>query len=374
MAPELASPANKHSLGLAVAVGLRNMSVAMHTVCDTHFGSCPCLLLLLQEPLDPVTGFTIEPRIAAVGALAQLTQELTCSQTALQAGSPGSAPSAAAAASGSACQPRVPLSVLKDCVLPALLGALRDYSRDNRGDVGSWVREAAMDGTTQVFLLLSTMLHSYEQQAQQHGGHQHAVQQAEVSTAAAAPATAAVEGGGERVWSMEELRALHSSLAVKLVGNLLQQSLERIARLRESALINLQRILQHPAAAAAVPGAGAIAAALPGDAAELAGVASLACVSRMGALLQLPWFRLAVVEGLVVSIGGVDASLSKEASTALLSQVGSSSSSRADAAVVAAAAAGPQPPAAALNSAEGHTALRSSVASLLLQLWQQETG
>lgn len=29
-------------------------------------------------------------------------------------------------------------------VVPSLMSALQDYSTDNRGDVGSWVREAAL--------------------------------------------------------------------------------------------------------------------------------------------------------------------------------------------------------------------------------------
>lgn len=198
-----------------------------------------------------------------------------------------------------------------------------------------------MDGTTQLLLLLSSTL----------PGQQHQQQQG-MPTA-----------GG---WVQGEVCALHSSLAVQLVGHLLQQSLERIARLRESALINLHALLQQPAAAAAVPGAAAIAAALPEDAAELAGVASLACVGRLGALLLLPWYRGAVLEGLVASIGGVDAALAKEASAALLAQVGSRDGSNSSS---SAGAADGQAPAEA-----GSAELRGSVAELLLQLWRQETG
>lgn len=296
----------------------------------------------LQEPLDPVAGFVIEARIAAVSSLALLTQELLSSQQQQQQGSP---------ADVGATQPLVSMAFMRQCVLPALYGALRDYSRDNRGDVGSWVREAAMDGTTQLLLLLSFKLPPSQRQ------------QGDPSSAGD-PATA----GG---WLPSDVCALHSSLALQLVGHLLQQSLERIARLRESALINLHTLLQQPAAAAAVPGAAAIAAALPADAAELAGVASLACVPRLGALLLLPWYRGAVLEGLAASIGGVDAALAKEASAALLAQVGcreggsSSSSGSAEAAVEAGRLA-----AAAAGSAE----LRGSVADLMLQLWKQETG
>lgn len=300
-----------------------------------------------------MAGFGIETRIAAVNALTQVTLELLTSQTAQHHSSSQQTAAEGAAGGGAAAavQPCVSLSVLQQRVLPALLSALRDYSRDNRGDVGSWVREAAMNGTTQLLLLLSTML-SQQQQEQQGSSVSH---------------------GADAVgsdWSHTALLELHSSLAVQLVGSLLQQSLERIARLRETSLINLQLILQQPAAAAAVPGADVIAAALPKDAAELAGVASLACVSRMGALLQLQSYRAAILEGLVTSIGGVDAALAKEASAALLSQVGSSSSSSHGSGQAASQAG----KAGAAGAGSHHQELHCSTAALLLQLWQQESG
>ena len=78
-----------------------------------------------------------------------------------------------------------------------------------------------------------------------------------------------------------------------------------------------------------------------------------------------------MLEGLVASIGGVDAALAKEASAALLAQVGPAAAGRShsrgaeelqDAVDVPGAAAG------------GAGLLRSSVAALLLQLWRQEAG
>lgn len=319
-----------------------------------------CLLCLvtawLQEPLDPVAGFVIEGRIAAVSSLALLTQELLTSQQQQQQGSPECSYSPSGTfADGGTMQPLVSMAFMRQCVLPALYGALRDYSRDNRGDVGSWVREAAMDGTTQLLLLLGTMLPSSQQQ-----------QQGDLGSATSAAAAA----GG---WMPDDVRTLHSSLALQLVGHLLQQSLERIARLRESALINLHTLLQQPAAAAAVPGAAAIAAALPADAAELAGVASLACVSRLGALLLLPWYRSAVLQGLAASIGGVDAALAKEASAALLAQVGGREGSGSSSSNSASAEAGTET-GGLVAAAAGSGELRGSVAELLLQLWKQETG
>lgn len=44
--------------------------------------------------------------------------------------------------------------LIKNEVMMCLLKALDDYSVDNRGDVGSWVREAAMDGLARCTYIL----------------------------------------------------------------------------------------------------------------------------------------------------------------------------------------------------------------------------
>lgn len=41
-------------------------------------------------------------------------------------------------------------------VMPCLATALEDYTTDNRGDVGSWAREAAMQVLTTVVRLLTS--------------------------------------------------------------------------------------------------------------------------------------------------------------------------------------------------------------------------
>ena len=44
-------------------------------------------------------------------------------------------------------------------VLPALQGALKDYTIDNRGDVGSWVRDAAMEVLVQAVQMAARLHH-----------------------------------------------------------------------------------------------------------------------------------------------------------------------------------------------------------------------
>ena len=47
-----------------------------------------------------------------------------------------------------------PEETLKGQVMEALFEALDDYAVDNRGDVGSWVREAAIVGLEECIVLL----------------------------------------------------------------------------------------------------------------------------------------------------------------------------------------------------------------------------
>jgi hypothetical protein len=276
--------------------------------------------------------------------------------------------------------------LLRTAVVPALLAALCDYSRDNRGDVGSWVREAAMEGLTQLLLTLGACvaapacqprIHDGKQQQQQQQQQQAQLQQQQQAQQQQQQQQQQAQqkqqqqqqqqAQQQQQQQRQQLAELHGQLAPQLVGHLLQQSLERIARLRETALRCLRRALRQPAAAAAVPGAADVARALPADAAELAGVASLAVVPRIAGLLRLPWYRPRVLEGLVASIGGVDASLAKAASAALLQQLAQQPRTGQAAQQQQQQRPGGSAAAPALD-------LRAHAAELLLQLWQREAG
>lgn len=56
-------------------------------------------------------------------------------------------------------------------VMPCLATALEDYTTDNRGDVGSWAREAAMQVLTTVLLLLTSCQPVEHHQSALSGGH-----------------------------------------------------------------------------------------------------------------------------------------------------------------------------------------------------------
>ena len=84
-----------------------------------------------------------------------------------------------------------------DVALPALLDALCDYSVDKRGDVGSWVREAAMEAIGAIGILLCNA------------------------------------------------RELSQDVSLAILNGLLKQSVEKINRIRETAGKVLAKLLHH---------------------------------------------------------------------------------------------------------------------------------
>ncbi|KAL4443777.1 hypothetical protein ABPG75_011514 [Micractinium tetrahymenae] len=158
-------------------------------------------------------------------------------------------------------------------VLEPLLAALEDYSIDNRGDVGSWVREAGMEGLA---ALLPPLL-------------------------PCAPRAPCLLGLTQR--------ALLAAL---------RQAVERIARMREAAAACLQRLL--PAAAAAgAPLAGELSAAVCGR--PLEQFSNLEALPALAALIAHPALQEALLEGLTFSIGGLDSQLATAAGDALADAV-----------------------------------------------------
>lgn len=117
--------------------------------------------------------------------------------------------------------------VIKNEVMASLFKALDDYSVDNRGDVGSWVREAAMNGLEICTYILCK-------------------RDALIST-----------GTPQRVESLSEIpdsgtgpysgmnRLFDSNLATNLVGGIVKQAVEKMDKLREAAAKVLHRILYH---------------------------------------------------------------------------------------------------------------------------------
>lgn len=111
---------------------------------------------------------------------------------------------------------------IKDDVMSTLLKALDDYSTDNRGDVGSWVREAAMDGLEKCTYILCK---------------RDSKNQAEWSFSELAKSDGSNNGQG----------TLHfdATLANGLVGGIVKQAVEKMDKKRELAARILQKILYN---------------------------------------------------------------------------------------------------------------------------------
>ncbi|KVH89203.1 Armadillo-like helical [Cynara cardunculus var. scolymus] len=178
----------------------------------------------------------------------------------------------------SALQPDEKISLfvmIKTEVMQSLFNALEDYSVDNRGDVGSWVRTAAMDGLEKCTYILCKR----DQLV-----------------------------GNESVAEDYQKQSLFdANIATNLVGGIVKQAVEKMDRLREVAAKVLQRILYTEAVfVPLIPYRETLAKIVPKEA-ELKLV-----------LLQFSCYSKYVMSGLVISIGGLEDSLKKVALGALL--------------------------------------------------------
>jgi hypothetical protein len=164
----------------------------------------------------------VESRVAAVEALGRLSVELHSAGQAAAASTASAAPQTAVGSDGGPAA--APSALLSARVVPCLLAALGDYTTDNRGDVGSWVRGAAMEALVAVVPLAV------------------ADQDGLGSSAGAVEAAGADQGH-------QQPRAAASSAGAPAaaVGEMLRIAVERIARLREAAVAHAAALLAQPA-------------------------------------------------------------------------------------------------------------------------------
>lgn len=112
--------------------------------------------------------------------------------------------------------------LIKNEVMSSLFIALEDYSTDNRGDIGSWVREAAMDGLERCTYILckrDSLNKEISSSLQLEKGD---------------------NSGDDHFSSYFE-----ASLAKNLVGGIVKQAVEKMDKLRELAARILQRLLHN---------------------------------------------------------------------------------------------------------------------------------
>ena len=175
-------------------------------------------------------------------------------------------------------------------VADALIASLGDYQTDNRGDVGSWVREAAITTAPRLIRL--------------------------------ALPTPGAEGCGAEGAAMREALP---PLCARLVGALCQQINEKIDRMRELAAHTLRALLAE-AELPPVPMRDELLAMLDGASAGAAAssidfLAPQTCFPATVRLLSMAPYRRDALRGLCVSAGGMTESTLRASSAAMLAHV-----------------------------------------------------
>ncbi|XP_072985032.1 tubulin-folding cofactor D isoform X1 [Typha latifolia] len=190
-------------------------------------------------------------------------------------------------------------SLIKSKVMVTLFKALDDYAVDNRGDVGSWVREAAMDALARCSFILckrdsvaSTMapsiLHQSEPQDNDFGAANHGYP------------------------------LFDADIAKKLVAGLAKQAVEKIDKIRDVAAKTLQRILYNQKQYIPfIPHRKLLEDIVPSNTDLKWGVPAVS-YPRFVQLLGISCYSGPVLSGLVISVGGLQESLQKASVTALL--------------------------------------------------------
>ncbi|KAK9274057.1 hypothetical protein L1049_018871 [Liquidambar formosana] len=176
--------------------------------------------------------------------------------------------------------------LIKNEVMMTLFKALEDYSVDNRGDVGSWVREAAMDGLERCTHILCKRDSIY---------------------------SSSDMGENNPIQSFFD-----ANLATCLVGGIVKQAVEKMDKLREVAAKVLQKILYSEMIFIPfIPCREKLEEIIPKDADLKWGVPTFS-YPRFVQLLQYACYSRYVLSGLVISVGGLQDSLRKASISALL--------------------------------------------------------
>ncbi|KAM7261245.1 hypothetical protein ACFE04_026720 [Oxalis oulophora] len=169
--------------------------------------------------------------------------------------------------------------VIKNEVMASLFRALEDYSVDNRGDVGSWVREAAMDGLEKCSYILCKR--------------------------------------DNVKCSTSHNTLFDRDLATSLVGGVIKQAVEKMDKLREAAAKVLQRLLYNKEIFIPfIPYREKLEEIVPSEDVKWEVLTnSYPCFVQ---LLQYSCYSKHLLSGLVTSTGGLQESLRKASISALL--------------------------------------------------------
>lgn len=194
------------------------------------------------------------------------------------------------------------LDVIKNAVVNCLFKALEDYSVDNRGDVGSWVREAAMEALEKCTYIICRSLTVFT-------GNGIKMRQAYTLDE------------GFMSDTQKENSLFDSNLAARLIGGIAKQAVEKIDKVRDIAGRTLQRILHNDYIFVPyIPHRCELEVIVPKDG-TFNWAAPSNCFPCLVRLLQFNEYRTSVLSGLVISIGGLADSLRKASLSALLEYI-----------------------------------------------------
>ncbi|KAL6906534.1 hypothetical protein ACP4OV_004135 [Aristida adscensionis] len=188
---------------------------------------------------------------------------------------------------------------IKDNVMPALFKALDDYAVDNRGDVGSWVREAAMDALERCTLILCKR------------------DNIALRTAPASDHESELSDMDGNTCSTTH-QLFDSGIAQDLVAGIAKQAVEKIDKIREIAVRTLQRILYYQEQFIPfIPYRELLEEIIP-NSTDLEWAVPSVSYPRLMKLLQVSCYSKPVLSGLVIATGGLQESLKKASLSALV--------------------------------------------------------
>ncbi|KAJ4829970.1 hypothetical protein Tsubulata_025447, partial [Turnera subulata] len=236
---------------------------------------------IIELKLDNPEDRDSEARVNAVKALVSVCKTLT------------------QARNGShTCSGDIDLSLyhlIKNEVMAFLFKALDDYSVDNRGDAGSWVREAAIEGLESCTYLLCTMDSTRKSYGTESGS--------EISNSVVA--------------ENNQPLFFYENLAITLIGGIAKQAVEKMDSIREAAVKVLQRILYNKEIFVPFIAHTEKLEDIVPNVADLKWVPTFS-YPQFVELLRFSCYSKPVLSGLVISIGGLQDSLRKASLSALL--------------------------------------------------------
>ena len=210
-----------------------------------------------------------EARVNAVSSLSAVSQELGSAESGVNA--------------------RDLLQELDSRVIPCFVDALEDYTIDNRGDVGSWVREEAMKGLAACCGMRRKLRE-------------------------------AGSGGAETTSDLSVGPSAGSavSLDTRIVRAVLKQSFEKIDRVRLSAGTCLCSLLHPQVLVPQAANLDLLVRHVEPEKAETNWAAAASSFSQLVPLMELEPYTEEALEGLLISAGGLNEALGQTAAGALL--------------------------------------------------------